>query len=166
MRRPARSSSSSSRSPSTHRFAGYVVRRAHGPSYSSPARRWGRSPRACLRREQSAAEPAERLEALFDPGMPGRAAAHAQTVGVAAARRKDIARHEADPLLQRRLEELAARQRLGELEPQHEAAIGPTDSGAPREGPVDRAHHPIDVLPERTANAAQMAVVPTARQAL
>src|SRR5262245_1208871 len=40
---------------------------------------------------------AERLDALFDPWMPGRAAAHAQAVGVAAARREHIARHQADP---------------------------------------------------------------------
>src|SRR5882724_619169 len=65
-----------------------------------------------LAREQSAGELAKGLKALFDPRMPGRAAAHSQTVGVAVTCRKHIARHEADPLLQRRLEEFAARKGL------------------------------------------------------
>src|SRR5262245_57135221 len=108
--------------------------------------------------EHCARQVAEGLQAPLDPLAPGGAAAQSEAVAVAPARGEGIPRDEADALPERGVEEVSARERPGQLEPQHEAAVRPAHSGAARERAVDGAHHPLDVVPERATDSPQVAI--------
>src|SRR5262245_14848596 len=90
------------------------------------------------------------------------AAAQAQAIGKSAAGREHFTRRKANAFLER-----ALKQRLGlhlrwQLEPQHEAASRAAHACGGGKAAVDGARHPLDVVGEHAANAAEMTVV-TAR---
>src|SRR6266446_3555035 len=89
---------------------------------------------------------AQRLESFFDPRVPVRPTTEPQAVGVAATRRKDIARRKADSFFQRLTEELAALDGFWQFHPQHVAADWPGHFRAMGKYPVDCANHPVDVF--------------------
>ena len=103
----------------------------------------------------SARDLAKCLETVFDPRLPAIAATEPQTAGVAVAGGKDVPRGKADVLGQRRGEELAALERLGQLQPQHEAAGWPGHARPCGENPLDGPQHLVDVAGERASDPAQ-----------
>src|SRR6185295_16874453 len=90
------------------------------------------------------------------------AAAQAQAIGKAAAGREQFARRKANAFLERALKHRPGFHLRWQLEPQHEAASRAAHPSGAGKAALDGACHPLDVMGEYAANAAEMTVV-TAR---
>src|SRR5262245_35739444 len=94
------------------------------------------------------------------------AAAQAQAIGKSAAGREHFARRKANAFLERALKQRPGFHLRWQLEPQHEAASRAAHPCGGGKAAVDRACHPLDVVGEYAANAAEMTVVATRCQEL
>src|SRR5262245_49438279 len=85
-----------------------------------------------------------------------------QAIGKSAAAREHLARCKANTSLERALKQRPGFHLRWQLEPQHEAASRAAHACGTGKAAVDGASHPLDVVGEHAANAAEMTVV-TAR---
>src|SRR5579871_3978817 len=77
----------------------------------------------------------------------------------APARRKDLARREANPLIKGLLEQLTGFHRRRKFDPQHKAAGWPADARSRWKVFVDGVRHPLDIVGEDPPDPAQMVII-------